>query len=100
MSHGNREKRRKDAFPQTLTIATLGLYKNVGYGDLPAFTVQCFWINHVETRVGAITLNSGRQMLCSLSLSLFLSLSRSLLFLACPLINVSNKTLQLNCAKQ
>ena len=33
-------------------------YKYVGYGDLPAVTVQRFWTNHVETCVGVITLNS------------------------------------------
>ena len=100
MSHGNGERKRRDAFAHNLTIATLGPYKHVGYGDLPAFTVQCFWINQVETCVDAITPNSWRQMLGSLSLSLFHSLSRSLLFLTCPLINVSNNTLLLNCAKQ
>ena len=74
MSHGNGERRRRDTFAHNLIIATLGPYKHVGYGDLPAFTVQCFWINQVETCcVDAITPNSWRQMLWSLSL--FLSLS-------------------------
>ena len=48
-------------------------YKYVGYGDLPADTVERFWTNHVETCVDVITPNSWRQMLCSHSLSLSLS---------------------------
>ena len=50
-------------------------YKYVRYGDLPVVKVQRFWTNHVETCVGVITPNFCRQMLCTHSLSLYLSFS-------------------------
>ena len=66
--------------------------KYVGYGDLPAVTVQRFWTNHVETCVGVITPNSRgadalRQTLrgrCSLSHFFFSFLS--LLFSLCGIL--------------
>ena len=37
-------------------------YGYVGYGDLPAVKVSCFWTNHVESRVGVITPHFERKM--------------------------------------
>ena len=69
-------------------------YEYVGYVDLPAVTVSCFWINHIESRVGVVTSHFGRQMHCFYS-------SFSVSFNKCVKTRLSSVRLSsLSCVRQ
>ena len=64
-------------------------YGYVGYGDLPAVTVSCFWTNYVESRVGVVTPHFGRERR---QMQLLPFIFSSLIFSLFPLSGPFNKT--------